>query len=43
MRVTPVESECRYVAEMGLDEEKTVLGDEIVSEEVKPFIYTFFL
>ena len=32
-----------YVAEMGLDEEKTVLGEEIVSEQVKPVIYIFSL
>jgi len=40
---TSRERECRYVAEMGLDEEKTVLGDEIVSEEVKLFTYPSFL
>ena len=28
--------------EMGLDEEKTVLGEEIVSEQVKLFVYIYF-
>lgn len=34
---------CRYFAEMGLDEEKTVLGKEIVSEQVNPLSIYIFL
>lgn len=34
---------CRYFAEMGLDEEKTALGEEIVSEQVNPLSIYIFL